>query len=241
MTSEEDVMRNANWLYRSNYSVLLLAFIWFLTGCAAAPKQIYTPNVPYTSRTQQVLVNSNPIPVTVRMVPLVDVSPPEDKVDGALYGDGWSATSSEQLKGDLAVLLTRAIADDLRTNNVFKELTDDQKDGQLVLGGKIYKFSQRREQYLWALCCGLIGVILPFPLMKEEGAVDLELTLSGEDGKTIKTYRGKSSFLKRCNFYESRCWQSYSSSPAMYLDEAFGDSLRQIREMIPKDTEGIVH
>ena len=123
---------------------------------------------------------------------------------------------------------------------MFKELSDDEKS-ELLLGGKIHRFSQRREQYLWTLCCGLIGAILPFPLMKEEGAVDLELTLSGKDGRTIKTYRGKSSFLKRCNFYESRCWQSYQSSPAKYLDEAFGDSVRQIREMIPKDSESIAH
>ena len=105
------------------------------------------------------------------------------------------------------------------------------------LGGKIHKFSQRREQYLWALCCGLLGALIPFPLMKEEGEVDFELTLFRTDDSAIKSYRGKSSFLKRCNFYESRCWESYDMSPAKYLDQAFADSLHQVRQAIKQDGE----
>ena len=64
--------------------------------------------------------------------------------------------------------------------------------------------------------------------MKEEGEVDIELTLSQPNGTPLKSYRGKSQFLKRCNFYEERCWAPYNSSLGKYLDEAFGESMYQI-------------
>jgi hypothetical protein len=175
------------------------------------------------------------------MVKLVDVSSAEDKEDGWLYGSGWSVTSAERLNGDLAVLITDAIAKDFQSHGVFQIFAQDQQQEQMRLGGKIHKFSQRREQYLWALCCGLLGAVIPFPLMKEEGEVDLELTLFRTDGSTVKSYRGKSSFLKRCNLYESRCWESYNNSPAKYLDQAFADSLHQIRKGIAQDKDLIAH
>jgi len=52
---------------------------------------------------------SEPLPETVRVGKLIDVSPPEDKEDGWLYGSGWSVTSPERLNGELAPLLTKAI------------------------------------------------------------------------------------------------------------------------------------
>jgi hypothetical protein len=152
-----------------------------------------------------------------------------------------SVTSAERLDGDLAVRITEAIARDFQSRGVFQTLAQDQQQEQMRLGGKIHKFYQRREQYLWALCCGLLGAIIPFPLMKEEGEVDLELTLFRTDGSTVKSYKGKSSFLKRCNLYESRCWESYNSSPAKYLDQAFADSLYQIRKALAQDKDAIAH
>lgn len=235
MTAEAAHDRMPGWFDSVRFSVLLLGLTWFLTACVAPQK--YTPAITSTPPTEAVPTSSNPLPFTVRMVKLVDVSPPEDKVDGWLYGSGWSVTSPERLNGDLAVLLTAVAAEDLRSHEMFSELTEDHKSEQIRIGGKIHRFYQRREQYLWTLCCGLLGVLLPFPLMKEEGEVDLELTLSGTDDKIIKSYRVKSSFLKRCSTYESRCWESYNSSPAKYLDQAFGDSLRQIREAIIRDRE----
>ncbi len=184
---------------------------------------------------------SEPLPETVRVGKLIDVSPPEDKEDGWLYGSGWSVTSPERLNGELAPLLTKAIVSDFQFHNVFKGLTEDSKGEALVLEGKIHRSEQRREQYIWTLCCGLLGFVLPFPLMKEEGEVDLELTLSREEGNPIRSYRGKVSFLKRCNAYEARCWQGYNTSPARYLDEAFGESVHQIHEAIRQDRNLIVH
>jgi hypothetical protein len=171
----------------------------------------------------------------VRLAKAVDVSPIEDKEDGWLYGSGWSVTSPDRLSGDLETLMTEAIANDFRSHKVFHALATDQPQEQLLLEGKVHRFYQRREQYLWSLCCGLVGMLLPFPLMKEEGAVDIELTLLRPDHTTIKSYRGTSSFVKRSNFYDSRSWESYNNSPAKFLNNAFDDSIRQIRRAIAQD------
>jgi hypothetical protein len=169
------------------------------------------------------------------MVKLVDVSPAEDKEDGWLYGSGWSVTSPERLNGDLADLLTKAVVTDLKLKRVFKDVSQDDQSEQARIEGKIHKFYQRRKDYLWALCCGLLGALLPFPLMKEEGEVDIELTLFQLNGTPLKAYRGKSRFLKRCNFYDERCWAPYDSNPAKYLDEALGEAMYQIRQGLMQD------
>ena len=239
MTGVSTCNRLAIWLQFVRFSLPLIGLTWLLTACVAPHK--YTPTIISTTLEQSEPSVSTPIPVTVRMVKLVDVSAAEDKEDGWLYGSGWAVTSAERLNGDLAVLITDAIAKDFQSREVFQMLAQDQQQEQMRLGGRIHKFSQRREQYLWALCCGLLGVVIPFPLMKEEGEVDLELTLFRTDDSTVKSYRGTSSFLKRCNFYESRCWESYNNSPAKYLDQAFAEPLHQIRKAIAQDKDLIAH
>jgi len=235
-------MRNplAGWLQFVRFWPLPFALTFLLTACVAPKK--YTPSVfPITpERSEPAIFNT--IPITVRMVKLVDVSPAEDKVDGWKYGSGWSVTSAERLRGDLPVLITEAVEKEFLWRKVFQTFAQNTQQEQIGLGGKIHRFYQRQEGYLWSLCCGLLGVLLPFPLMKEEGEVDLELTLFRADGSTLKSYRGKSSFLKRCGFYEnrSRCMESYNSSPAKYLDQAFADSLYQIRQAITQDKDLIV-
>ena len=232
--------RLGGWLQLARFWLPLLALTCLLTACVASTK--YTPSVfPITPERSEPVI-SNTVPITVRMVKLVDVSPAEDKEDGWKYGSGWSVTSPERLRGDLPVLITEAVEKEFRWRKVFQTLAQNTQQEQIGLGGKIHRFYQRREGYLWSLCCGLLGVLLPFPLMKEEGEVDLELTLFRADGSTLKSYRGKSSFLKRCGFYEnrSRCMESYNSSPAKYLDQAFADSLYQIRQAIIQDQDLIV-
>jgi hypothetical protein len=135
----------------------------------------------------------------------------------------------------LETVISEAIANDFRSHNLFDTLVNDQSEGQILLEGKVHKFYQRRQYYLWNLCCGLLGVLLPFPLMKEEGAVDIELTLSRLDHTTIKSYRGKSSFVKRSNFYDSRSSEPYNDSPAKFLNNAFDESIRQIKRAIVQD------
>ncbi len=208
------------------------------SGCVSTAK--YTPTIKDKMPVPSDQLASVTIPVAVQMVKLVDVSPAEDKEDGWLYGSGWSVTSPERLKGPLDVILKDAIMNDFKEHGLFKEVSQENPGDLLKLEGKVYRFYQRREHYLWSLCCGLLGILIPFPLMKEEGEVNIELTLTRFDGSTLRSYRGQSSFLKRCNFYESRCNESYDSSPAKYLDEALGDSMAQIRTQIIKDKDVIV-
>ena len=217
-----------------DFLLVSLLLCCLLTACGSPSK--YTPRPSIHLLVPSGPSSPNSLPLIVRMVKLVDVSPAEDKEDGWRYGSGWSMTSPERLNGALDVLLTEAVVGDFRTHGVFKDLVHDHQEEQLRLEGKIHKFYQRRGEYLWALCCGLIGALLPFPLTKEEGEVDLEFTLSQPDGSSIKSYRGRSSFLKRCNFYESQC-MSNDSSAARDLDQAFGESMKQIRQGIIKDKD----
>ena len=227
----------------TRFVVLLLALAWSLTACGAPQK--YTPPVtstpsPSTPSNESVTAPTGRVLLIARIVKLEDVSPPEDKEDGWLYGSGWSLTSPERLNGDLDVLLTRFITNNLRRHGVFKEVIEDPQRAQVVVGGKIHRFYQRKTQYFWTLCCSVLGLIIPFPLMKEEGEVDLELTLSGLDGNTTTSYRGKSSFVKRCNAYESRCYESSDINPTLYLNEAFSDSFRQIVQQLTQD-KSLIH
>lgn len=227
--------RLAGWLQFVRFWLPLFALTCLLTACVAPQK--YTPSVfPITPERSDPLTYT-PIPITVRMVKLVDVSPAADKEDGWKYGSGWSVTSAERLQGDLPLVITKAIEKSFQFRRLFQTLSQDEQQEQIGLGGKIHRFYQRRVQYPWGLFFGLLGAIIPFPLMKEEGEVDLELTFFRTDGSTVKSYRGISSFLKRCNFYEDRCSDSYNISPAKYLDQAFTDSLYQIRQAIVQDKD----
>lgn len=225
-------------VHLSGLPMCALGLIMLLSGCVSTAK--YTPAVKDKIPVPSDQVASVTIPVAVQMVKLVDISPAEDKEDGWLYGSGWSVTSPERLKGPLDVVLKDAIMNDFKEHGLFKDLDQQDLEDQLKLEGKVHRFYQRREHYLWSLCCGLLGILIPFPLMKEEGEVNIELSLTRPDGTTLRSYRGQSSFLKRCNFYESRCNESYNSSPAKYLDEAFGDTMSQIRTQIIKDRDVIV-
>ena len=240
MSRNAEGKRAAVWsqFVRFSLFLFLLEFTSLISACGTPSKLSLT--FTSTNPTESIPTTSNPIPMTVRIVKLVDVSPPEDKEDGWIYGSGWSVTAPERLNGDLAVILTKAVAENMRSHAVFKDLIQNQQNERMLLGGKIHKFYQRRENYLWGLCCGLLGILLPFPLMKEEGEVDLELTLSGIEENSLKSYRGKSSFLKRCNAYERRCWESYNDSPIKYLNEAFDDSLKQIRQAIINDRSSLL-
>ncbi|MDR4496058.1 MAG: hypothetical protein AB7P17_14960 [Nitrospirales bacterium] len=219
------------------FALYLFAFTPLLVACGTHSK--YTPAITSDVPPHPEIEKSNSIPLKIRFIKLIDVSSAEDKEDGWLYGSGWSVTSPERLNGNLETVLTEAIANNLRFHNIFDTIVTDHSDEPIVLEGKIHRFYQRREQYLWGLCCGLLGLLLPFPLMKEEGEVDIELTLSISDHTRIKSYRGKSSFVERSNAYDGRSWESYDNSPAKFLDNAFDDSIRQIRQAMIQDRDMI--
>jgi hypothetical protein len=78
--------RLAGWLQFLRFSLSLITLTWLLTACVAPQK--YTPTIIFTTLEQSEPSISIPIPITVRLVKLVDVSPAEDKEDGWLYGSG---------------------------------------------------------------------------------------------------------------------------------------------------------
>ena len=200
-----------------------------LIACVTPRK--YTPEIVYTTPEQLDPAGTKSIPLTVRMLRLVDVSPAEDKEDGWIYGGGKSFTSAEGLNGDLAALITEEITKDFQSHGVFQSLTQDQRQEQMRIGGKIHKFSQRTQRYIWwGWGPGWA------PMVKEEGEVELELALVRADDTSVKSYRGKAFFLKRCGRYDARCTE-LNMSPTRYLDQAFTEALLQIRKAIVQDRD----
>lgn len=188
MTSVNVLTRTYRRAHFLKLPLCALGLVVLLTACVTPHK--YEPTSVYRAPKDIPLAASTPLPLTVRMVKLVDASPPDDRADHPLYGDGISATTPDRFRGTLEDALTEAVAKDFSRHEVFKDLAQNRNNEDLRLEGKIHRFYQRRSEYLWTLCCGLIGILLPFPLMREEGEVDLELTLSHSDGNLVRSYRG---------------------------------------------------
>ncbi len=146
-------------VHLSELPTCALGLMVLLSGCVSTAK--YSPAVKDNIPVPSDQVSSVTIPVSVQMAKLVDRSPAEDKEDGWLYGTGWSVTSPERLKGPLDVVLKDAIMNDFKEHGIFKEFDQQDHEDQLKLEGKVHKFYQRREHYLWSLCCGLLGILIP--------------------------------------------------------------------------------
>ena len=95
MTDESEGDKRQRWsLFRLSFSPIV-ALTCLLTACVSPSK--YTPRPSIHLLVPSGPSSPNSLPLIVRMVKLVDVSPAEDKEDGWRYGSGWSMTSPERL------------------------------------------------------------------------------------------------------------------------------------------------
>src|SRR5262245_37758457 len=84
-----------------------------LTGCIRSVQ--YIPTLTFPQQTDS-------LPLKARYVPLVDASPPEDKEQGSAMGKGLSATSQETMRGDMGVVLNKALRDYFLVAHTFESL-----------------------------------------------------------------------------------------------------------------------
>ncbi len=210
-----------------NYVNLILGILLLIfPGCVKYKGPGYTPNINLTK-------TSPSIPLKIDSRPLVDSSPPAGKESGYMTGSGSSATSKETLKGDLATLITTLLRGEFQRSNLFEAIDSDLPTPDLVLSGTIHRFYERTTEPLIGLCCGLLTGFIGLPFFIEEGAVDLEPTLSSPDGKIVKTYRKQADYDKWMNAYDGRAWHPYRHG--LYLNKTMAEVTTLLRDMILAD------
>jgi len=205
------------------YPTTLLAISLLATGCASIS---YKPSVSLGTSPQT-------IKASVKIETFADQSPAEDKETKAF---GVSACEPTTLQGELAPDITDAILTDFENNMVFETIKKrfDTQQPDLVMTGTIHRFygvSAPNAVFWLTIPIDTIW-LLGIPILHNQGAVDLDVTLTRPDGTVIGTYRGKADFSESYSMYHD----AQLSVPTQ-LNNAFSQSVAQIREQILKDSE----
>jgi hypothetical protein len=159
----------------------------------------------------------------------------EELIDETPKGDherrfsGVSATESGKIAGTLSTLVTNALVDDLQRNKVFSEVTKRSKDPDLVLSGVIRRF-YGKSGILWFTIPIDPLWFIGLPCCSDSGEVNLLITLSTPDGKAIGRYEASSEFGGVYTLYNNRQF-----AIGTYLNRAFGEVVREIRDKILRD------
>jgi hypothetical protein len=165
-------------------------------------------------------------------VPFVDQSPAQDKETKPF---GVSACEPTTLQGELTADVTDAVLTDFENNMVFsniKQRFDTQPD--LLMNGTIHRFygTSAPDAAFWLTIpidtIWLFGV----PILHNKGDVDLEITLARPDGTVVGTYHGQADFSEFYSMYHNA-----SFAVPTQLNNAFSQSIAQIRDQILKDSE----
>jgi hypothetical protein len=128
------------------------------------------------------------------------------------------------------------VALDFNKNQVFESVGKQvEPRTELVMRGVIHRFDGEAE------VSGVGFLIIPpmqlfwltgLPIAKDDGEVNLEISLERPDGVVLGTYQGQSTLSKHVNWY-----QAAGSTPVLHrnMNLAFSGAIAQIREQILKD------
>lgn len=174
------------------------------------------------------------IPASVRVRPLVDASPPEDRQAAS----DWSLaqTSGEVMEGDLSALVTKALIADFSATGVFQAIHRNQSSPDLILSGKIRRFYGEVSLPSWLRLPGLSWMAHAYwvPFQEWEGEVDLEISLAAADGTVLETYRGRADYAEVAT-REGVYWSMPLYPAHARLNRAFTEAVEQIRDQIFRD------
>ncbi|WP_447974824.1 hypothetical protein [Nitrospira sp. Kam-Ns4a] len=179
------------------------------------------------------------IPAEVYVETLSDATPPEDRE--APDSHSLSQTSPDEIAGDLAALVTKAILSDFSASGVFRSVSSNRARADLIIGGTIRRFHGQVTLPSWLLIPGLSPASQMFWGLIQEwaGVVELELTVSTPDGRLLGTYRGASSYHEVAR-HDHRFWAMPLYPAHVRLNEAFTEAVRQIRDQMLGDRERLV-
>ena len=187
------------------------------------------------------LLDNSPvtIPAKVRVMPLYDASPPDDKEPAT--SNGFAQTSADSLEEELSTLVTRAILADFSATSVFKSLAVTERSPDLILSGTINRFYGEVTLPSWARVPGVAWAVSVFwsPVQERHGTVDLELTLSRPEGELLGRYRGCEEYAEIAG-HDHHYWSMPVYPAHRRLNQLFTEAVRQIRDQMLDDREYLV-
>lgn len=177
-------------------------------------------------------------PVTIgaklQIARLVDARPPSDRERGFFVE--ISCTDPLTMEGDLEVGVTNAILADFRDNQVFAAVARRIDDPDLILEGKIRRFTGQTRLNWFGIATAPIHYLsqqtfwyIGVPVQYTWGAVDLEISLRKPDGTIVGSYASGRGFEWDHSFYNAQ-WAKYSL-PGQ-VNRAFGEVVQEIRDKL---------
>ena len=192
-----------------------------LGGASSGNNSLYTPTIrlPESPKT---------IEAKARVEPFINKMPAHDAGSKRSTQD---VTSPESMEGELLELIRDAIGTDLRLNLVFSSVRIHLDQPELLIRGVIYEFGESRSRPWWARV-PLLG-LLPAARERVEGGVKLDLVVSTPTGHVVGTYQGRSVFPDPTDAVPAP--KENQRPRGTYLNRAFTEAMRQIREQMLAD------
>jgi hypothetical protein len=199
--------------------VLLSGLVFTMVGCQAIS---YKPSV---------TLNHSPktIKARVSISKFVDQTPSEDR-DSKVFG--VSFTEPGTLEVDLATGVTNAILSDFRDNRVFDVIEKNLDNADLIIKGRIQRFSGKG----WINALGWLTLpinfiwLLGLPVQSVDADVQIEMVVVRPDGTEAGSYTGRSQFSELFSLYTQR----HLATPR-YTNTAFAKAVDQIRQKLLAD------
>ena len=175
----------------------------------------------------------------VRFDGIEDRSPKTDRERGMFVE--VSCTEPNTLDGDLGLGLTNVVLRDFRDNQVFRKIAKRMADPDLVLEGKITRFSGKSGLNTVGVITSpfhyLLGVIIwyldiwyiGFSIQDTWGIVELELSLRKPGGAVIGTWSARRTFEWSHSYYYSK-W-AIESLPGE-MNRMLGEVVQEIRDQM---------
>lgn len=174
------------------------------------------------------------IPLRVEARNLEDASPSDDR-SGAL--GGTSATEADTMVGELSGVVTEALIENFRNDEVFDEIRRKPESPDLIMSGTVRRFyaKSRINALGWVTSIYSPLWFLGIPIYSSFGAVDLELTFARPNGERVASY------TSALDFYE---WSSIYRSPQLgigtRLNRSFSEVVREIRAQMLRDKDLLI-
>lgn len=195
------------------YKAIILAMAWsvVLNGCLE-----YRPEIILSPSEQTIKA----------AVLIVGFDDRREDQGHPIEGIGAYGYQSEKKTADM---VRDAIAEEFKTNGVFRMVNADVASAEWYLSGTIWKFNGGANKLLPPLVdvLNLVGV----PDIELTGEAEIEVTLrSATTGETRGPYRGIGTVKESVSAWNADRWNLYA--PARCADRALSEAVRQIREQL---------
>ena len=199
--------------------VLLSGLVFTMLGCQAIS---YKPSLTLD-------LSPKTIKARASISKFVDQTPSDDR--DTKFG-GVSVAEPGTLEGDLATGVTNAVLSDFRDNRVFEVIEKNLENADLIIKGRIQRFSGKGGPNTLFWFTIPIDIIWYFglPVQSVDAEVQLELAVVRPDGTEVGVYTGKSQLSESFSIYT----YAHLATPK-YTNTAFANAVGQIRQKLLAD------